>query len=442
MATCAACGAKLLPDRDSCRLCELVAEPPVSAPSEEAWIGRRVGGDIRVEALIGEGSMGRVYAARREPGGEPLALKVVHSHLTTDSRTLMRFQREARAAALADHEHTVQIKELGAERHHIYIAMELVEGPNLLQVIEAEHPHEIAWIVEILGQSLLALEAAHRAGIIHRDFKPENVIVTSDASGKDVAKVCDFGMAKIQEAHGLSAITASGFVCGTPEYMAPEQIRSERVDARADVYAAGCVLYQLLVAAPPFRAPTILATLRRHLGEAPLAPREARPDLRIPAAIEAVCLRAMRKNATERFASALSMKQALDAALDAPLETALDASLDAPLERDGVGALAASLEQDGAGAPAASLRGVEEASLGALGVGEEYAVAPHELRSEPSSAVLQSAPRIAAAPGRAPDAETAAERAKPPWPWPILAILAVLAVLAVLGIALLASGAF
>lgn len=276
-------------------------------------IGTTIAGNFEIHELIGEGAMGRVYAARQVSLDKEVAIKVLHPHLQNDPKVAKRFHREARAASRLSHPNSLQIIDFGAaDTGTLYIAMELLDGPDLLELLEDESPLSPQRIGDILGQILLALDEAHHAGIIHRDLKPENVIVVESRGGHDHVKVCDFGIAKIVEAEGGSAITVSGFVCGTPEYMAPEQARGEVLDKRADVYAAGCMLYQLLTGEVPFTAESALGIITKHLTMKPVSPRQRKPDLHIPRGFELVCAKAMSKNRDARYPDAIALKRAID----------------------------------------------------------------------------------------------------------------------------------
>jgi len=282
---------------------------------EDKLIGRVLDGKFRLDSLLGEGAMGRIYLARQLLLDKDVAIKVLHQHLGGEDRVARRFHREAKAASRLSHANSVQILDFGSTDDGVlYIAMEYLDGEDLQIVLDHDHPFSCRRIGNILGQTLRAIDEAHHAGIIHRDLKPENILVQSDRHGHDVVKVCDFGIAKILEGEGQS-ITVDGFVCGTPQYMAPEQARGEDVDARLDIYAAGVVLYQLLTGVPPFTGETALGIITKHLTDDPVPPRKKRPDLGIPASLEAIALKAMSKNRNDRYASAGLMADALEEAI-------------------------------------------------------------------------------------------------------------------------------
>ena len=321
MLTCPQCKAMVLPDDTVCRECgETLPIRESDAPAPPDTLpGTRIAGNYEILDLLGEGAMGRVYRAKQLSLDKVVAIKVLHKHLASDPKLAKRFHREARAASRLSHPNSLQIIDFGAaDDGTLYIAMEFLEGDDLQQIIEREVPFTPARIAVLMGQILSALDEAHHAGIIHRDLKPENVLVLKAARGAgERVKVCDFGIAKIQESEGGSAITMAGFVCGTPEYMAPEQARGDELDARADLYSAGVILYQMLTGSVPFSSDTALGTITKHLVEPLVPPRKRRPDLRIPEALEQVAIKALQKERDQRYASASQMSEAISDAVRA-----------------------------------------------------------------------------------------------------------------------------
>ena len=317
MAACQNCSAKLLPGQ---RICKACGEPVSNADARDAtdaMLGRTIASNYEIVELLGEGAMGRVYKARQISLDKPVAVKVLHKHLAADPKVTKRFHREARAASRLSHPNSLSIIDFGEDDDGtLYIAMELLDGDDLLTIIENDAPLTPQRIYDLLRQVLSALDTAHHSGIIHRDLKPENVVVLEAPSGEERVKVCDFGIAKIQEAEGGSAITVTGFVCGTPEYMAPEQARGEELDPRADIYAAGCMLYQMLTGELPFKAESALGIITKHLTETPIPPRERKPEWNVPRSLEAVCMKAMAKDRSARYPDAASMSKALEDATE------------------------------------------------------------------------------------------------------------------------------
>jgi serine/threonine protein kinase len=305
-----AVGARTSPTHSGERPRELPASDP------DRLLGRTLASKYRLDSLLGEGAMGRIYQAHHQLLDKDVAIKVLHQHLGGEDRVAKRFHREARAASRLSHPNSVQILDFGSTDDGVlYIAMELLDGEDLQVILDHDFPLTPRRIVSILGQALRALDEAHHVGIIHRDLKPENIVVLTDRAGRDLVKVCDFGIAKIMEGEGQS-ITVDGFVCGTPQYMAPEQARGEDVDRRLDIYAAGVVLYQMLTGSPPFSGDTALGIITKHLTDEAVPPRKRRPELGIPESLERIAKKAMSKSRNDRFATAKEMSDALEAAID------------------------------------------------------------------------------------------------------------------------------
>ena len=280
-----------------------------AASQSQRMIGRVVAGNFRIEALLGSGAMGNVYQAEQLSLGKAVAVKILHPHLQSEEKLIIRFQREAKSASRLNHPNSIQIIDSGRDADGtLFIAMELLKGRDLSQVIREEFPLPLPRITRIMGQVLSALEEAHLQGIVHRDLKPSNIMLVEWRGESDFVKVCDFGIAKAQHDASDAMLTIQGLVCGTPEYMSPEQARAESLDGRADLYSAGVILYQLCTGDIPFRAPTPMGIVSRHLADTPVAPSLRRPDLQIPPALDELILRAMAKNREQRPATAAAFR--------------------------------------------------------------------------------------------------------------------------------------
>jgi serine/threonine-protein kinase len=302
------------------KFCPSCGATIVRAPQEDDLVGRIVAGKFRVEALIGEGGMGKVYRAIQLSLEKTVVLKVLRQSLLSDARTVARFQREAKAASRLNHPNSISVIDFGqGEDGSLYIAMEYVAGRDLHQLLSSEGPLGEPRMAHLLGQVLSALADAHAAGVIHRDLKPENIMVEHRRDDPDFVKVLDFGIAKIQEVDGNEgvALTRAGFVCGTPEYMSPEQARGATLDARSDLYAVGVILYQCATGALPFEADSAVALATMHLTKEPPSPRLKRADL--SDAMEQLILRVMSKNPIDRPQSAEEFRAELLAAAGVPL---------------------------------------------------------------------------------------------------------------------------
>ncbi len=275
-------------------------------------IGRLLAQKFRIDRLLGAGAMGRVYLAEQTNLGKQVALKVLHNAMAGDAALAKRFYREAKSASMLSHPNILQIIDFGDDGGLLFIAMELLSGRDLYRVIKQDFPFALDRVGHIGGQILGALDEAHAKGVVHRDLKPENVMLLDVRGESDFVKVCDFGIAKVaseRDGEG-SAITMAGMVCGTPEYMSPEQARGDALDGRSDLYAAAVILYQMVAGDVPFRAESALGVITKHLTEEPTPPSKRR-NASVPEALEAVILRGLKKNKEERFASAAEMRSAL-----------------------------------------------------------------------------------------------------------------------------------
>jgi YVTN family beta-propeller protein len=253
----------------------------------------------RIEKLVGRGGMGAVYRADDEGLQRKVALKVIAPELAQDARFRERFLRESRIAASLDHPHVIPIHQAGAEGGLVFLAMRYVEGTDLARLLASEGALEPRRAVELLAQVAEALDAAHEQGLVHRDVKPANVLIAS-AAGREHCYLSDFGLTK--RMGSLSGATAAGEIVGTLDYVAPEQITGAPLDAQADVYSLGCVLYECLTGEPPLSRATDVALLWAHVHEQPTPPSTARPGL--PRALDAVLARALAKDPDQRHRAA------------------------------------------------------------------------------------------------------------------------------------------
>ncbi|MBV8760015.1 MAG: protein kinase [Deltaproteobacteria bacterium] len=269
-------------------------------------IGTEIG-RYRITSLLGEGGMGSVYLAVQPAIGSRVAIKVLSAECARSPELLERFFGEAKAVNLIRHENIVSVLDLSTlPDGRPFIVMEFVEGLTLGAVIRRGGA-PLGGVMQVMGEVLSALGAAHAIGIVHRDLKPDNVLVT----GEGHAKVLDFGIAKLAPGlHDQSSRTKTGALLGTPSYMAPEQISGAgHVDARADIYAAGVLLFEAVTGRVPFSGATIFDVMRAQVEQAPPPPRSLRPDL--PPSLEDVILTALAKDPARRFQSAQAMAQAL-----------------------------------------------------------------------------------------------------------------------------------
>jgi serine/threonine-protein kinase len=286
-----------------------------------------LGTPYRLGRTIGEGSGGVVYEAEHVDLARRVALKVLGADPATAAGALDRFRAEARALASLEHPNLVELYDFGTSLDgRTYFAMELCRGETL-DVRLRRGPVDWRLAARIAIETAKALEAVHAARLVHRDVKPHNVMILDGSQESDAPqlKLIDFGVASGATAGGgdVRARAARGFVVlGTPEYMAPEQVADEGVDGRADVYALGCVLYEMLTGVRPFDGPSTIAVMGKQLRETPRPPKACPPSRSIPRMLDAIVVRAMEKNPQDRFQSAIDMRRALEAVVDAPLRTA------------------------------------------------------------------------------------------------------------------------
>jgi serine/threonine-protein kinase len=270
--------------------------------------GTLVGG-FRIRELLGAGAMGSVYLAETVESGDLVAVKVIAAGPSHDTRFRERFKRECALAASLRHPGVVGTIASGETDGHLYLAMEYVEGSDLREILRREAPLDPARAVRLLAQVADALDAAHELGLVHRDVKPGNILVT-ERDGEERALVCDFGLAR--HVSSVSSLTGDRGFVGTIDYVSPEQIQGKPVDRRSDLYSLGCVLFECLVGAKPFERESELSVVFAHLTDAPPSPTELRPEL--PAAWDEFFAKALAKEPSERFGSGRELVEAARAA--------------------------------------------------------------------------------------------------------------------------------
>jgi len=288
-----------------------------SGGGNDPLIGRSVGGAYTLQELVGVGGMGRVYRAEQQVLGRTVAVKVIHPHLLGDEQTVARFYNEARAASRLNHPNSVGVIDFGRTDDGIlYLVMEFLRGKDLAIVMHEEGPLPFLRIGDILADALAALGEAHALGVVHRDLKPENVLLKRLRSGKDLVKVVDFGLATLLGGGTGTHITTPGLVCGTPDYMSPEQGRGDGVDGRGDLYSLGVVLFELLTERLPYEDETPTKVVLRHINDPVPDPREVAPQRHIPEELAELCMRALAKRPDDRFPNAETFEVALRQIVD------------------------------------------------------------------------------------------------------------------------------
>jgi serine/threonine-protein kinase len=292
------------------------------ASLRSSLVGQLVDGRYYVDRVLGEGGMGVVYEARHKAIGRRVALKVLRSEYANDREILERFMLEARSASAIGNPHIVDIFDFGILGDgSTYFAMEFLEGRSLTKVIEERpKPEEIG---RIAIQICEGLGAAHERGIVHRDLKPDNLHLIPRANG-DFVKILDFGIAKVSSTSTAPKLTKMGAVFGTPHYMSPEQAAGTAVDARADIYALGVILYELGSGKLPFDSDNFMGILTQHMYKAP-TPIRALPGLeRFPAGLEAIVQKCLEKQADRRYSTMAELAADLRRFLDGQKPLAVD----------------------------------------------------------------------------------------------------------------------
>ncbi|MFW6049796.1 MAG: protein kinase domain-containing protein [Myxococcota bacterium] len=314
-AQCPRCGARY---DAAARYCQRDGARLVGCGDEvDRYLGRELLGQFRIEEVIGAGGMGTVYRARQPSLDRDVAIKILHADLASNPDAVRRFQREARVATALDHPNVVRVLLLGQlDDGSLYLVMEHLPGRSLGEVARDEAPLSPERALHIALQVCDGVGEAHAHGVVHRDVKPENVMVVARGRDPEHVKVLDFGIARLLWGEQTVA-TQSGMIFGTARYISPEAASGEPTDARSDVYSIGVLLYQLLAGATPFDGTTPVTLLLAHVHD---PPPDVRERVQVPDPVADVVMRALRKRPDERFPDAASFGRALrDAAVRAGL---------------------------------------------------------------------------------------------------------------------------
>jgi eukaryotic-like serine/threonine-protein kinase len=281
------------------------------ATEESRLEGRRLADRYVLESEVASGGMGRVWRARDEILGRPVAVKILHDRLAQDPDVLERFRLEAVAAARLSHPCVVRVFDTGVDSGTCFIVMELFDGRPMDDILASRGPLSPGEAAQLIGALLQGLAHAHRQGVIHRDVKPGNILIDERIG---LVKVTDFGIAKA--AFAQDDLTTTGNLLGTASYLSPEQVSGEPVDPRTDLYASGVVLYEALTGMVPFEGETHIATAMLRLNKDPVPPGALRPG--IPRKLEAVVMRALARDPDDRFQTAQEMAAALERSAPSP----------------------------------------------------------------------------------------------------------------------------
>ncbi|MGB7570003.1 MAG: serine/threonine-protein kinase [Chitinivibrionales bacterium] len=266
------------------------------------WLPEFIG-PYKVLQIIGMGGMGVIYKALQQPLNRVVALKVLPPQFCNNEEVARRFEIEAKAISLLQHQNIVNIYEYGNEDGFRYFAMQFVDGNNLSAVIHHKKIMPIHDVIDFSKQICRALRYAHAQNVIHRDIKPHNILIDKE----NVVRLTDFGIAKI---FSMDNITMTGVTVGTPEYMSPEQAEGNQVDAQTDIYSLGVVMYEMLAKKPPFTANNPIAIAYKHVHEMPVPPSVRRRDT--PKRLELIVLKALKKKKADRYESVAEMLEHLD----------------------------------------------------------------------------------------------------------------------------------
>ena len=289
-----------------------------TAARTDPLLGQLVADKFLVSGKVGAGGIGRVYRAVQQGLERPVALKVLHPELALDDDHKQRFHREARAASRLNHPGAVTVYDFGEWQDQLYIAMEFIQGESMFDLLEAEFPFAPERMVELLGQVCQVLTVAHDQGLVHRDLKPDNIMVIhpdANEPTREQVKVVDFGLAILVGPEAEERMTQEGLITGTPAYMSPEQVRGTEMDTRSDLYSLGVILYELLCQEIPFTGRNATDLIIKHLFNEPEPPSARVEGVTVPPALERLALHAMAKDPDHRPQTAAEFGALLQEAL-------------------------------------------------------------------------------------------------------------------------------
>ncbi len=310
MKRCPLCSTPCLPSQAFCSACggslsdaaQIVGDP---------YIGTVLQGRYKITRKLGEGGMGAVYRAEVLDLGHTVAVKLLHDRFVGDDVAMQRFEREAQVASKLNHPHSIGILDFGhTSTGASFLVMEYLNGESLADRLRRERLG-VRRSVHILRQVLHVLEAAHAMSIVHRDLKPANIYLVEQGAAADHVKVLDFGIARLRRDGGVR-VTRTGMVCGTPEYMSPEQARGLELDARSDLYAAGVVFYEMLTGRRPFEGKSPAEVMSAQIADPVIPPSTRAPERGIPPSLDAIVLWALSKAPEDRFPSAVEFRKVID----------------------------------------------------------------------------------------------------------------------------------
>jgi len=308
LVTCGSCSAQFSFGPNYCPSC---GTPVMTAAPQDPLVGITVADRYRIVSVLGRGGMGVVYRCEHTKMGKAMAIKLLHGDLARDRKVVERFRREAQAVSRLSSPYTVSVFDYGTSDGLTYLVMEIVEGEDLGRLLRARGTLSPMRLARICAQACESLAEAHEKNIVHRDVKPENILVTRGKDGLDSIKLLDFGLARLRDGEDRSEITSSGALLGTPYYMPPEVIRGREADPRADIYALGAMLYRGLVGVPPYTGNSPIAVLTKALTEELVPPSKRRPDIDVPAELDEIVCACLAKDPEQRPQQISEVRDAL-----------------------------------------------------------------------------------------------------------------------------------
>jgi len=330
---CSACQSANVDGAHFCATCGALLPSVEAAAAQDPLIGQTVGGRYTLRRVLGEGGMGRVYEADRQIAGitQRVAVKTLHHHLSQDAQIVARFHRECGTVAQLRHPNTIKVEDFGqTAQGDLYIAMEFVDGTSIGTELEQRGPMSPERVERILGQVCGSLAEAHKQGVIHRDLKPDNIVLMNVGDEVDFVKVLDFGIAARKDSTDAAKeakLTQQGMVLGTPPYMSPEQFTGKALDARSDVYSLATMAYEMLTGSLPLAATTAWEWATQHMTVAPRPFEDFPVAAQIPSKMKAAILKAIAKKTDDRqanvreffedFSTGFSRLQTASAAIEA-----------------------------------------------------------------------------------------------------------------------------
>ena len=304
---CMTCGAEYAAQQDRCD----DDGTELSAVKSESLVGTILAEKYFLESLIGRGGMSSIYKAKQILMDKYFAVKLMHVFLMSDSTNIRRFQVESKAAASLNHPNLISVQDFGITPDGIpYLVMDFIDGKTLQDILDEEDSMGVEYCLDVMRQVMAGLAHIHENGIVHRDLKPSNVMISKNSDGSELVRIVDFGIAKVLD-EGKTALTLTGEVLGSPPYMSPEQCQGKPLDARSDIYALACMMYQCLSGKLPVMGKNLLETFTMQITYIPKPLSEVVPHAKIPVLVEDAVLKGLEKDPQHRFQSVAEFRKRL-----------------------------------------------------------------------------------------------------------------------------------